>query len=245
MTIILSIQCNVSTAVNYSKTHFFLYERINRLSQIKLKPTLLKTQFLFFFLLIALSQTCYSQDGDNVVVPNPQPKMLYKVWGEVVNGDTIPSIRLPDVWVYAEYAYKTRKQYEVWTRTKYNVKKVYPYAILAAAKLKEYDRILQAMPDEKTKKAYLKVIDKELRNEFEEPLKDLSVTQGRILLKLIDRETGKTSYEVVKGMRGNFQAFMWQSVARIFGNNMKSEYDPQGEDAMVERAIKLIEAGQF
>ena len=174
-----------------------------------------------------------------------KPKTLYKIWGEVVNGDTIPSVRLPDIWVYAEYNFKNRKQYEAWSRTKYNVKKVYPYAILAAAKLKEYNRILEKMPDEKTKKAYMKTVEKELKAEFEEPLKDLSLTQGRILLKLIDRETGNTSYELVKDFRGGFQAFMWQSVARIFGNNMKSEYDPQGEDIMVERAIKLIEAGQF
>ena len=202
-------------------------------------------KLLFFFVFINLSSVSYSQEGDNVIVPNSQVKPVYRVWAEIINGDTVPSMRLPDVWIYADYSYKTRKQYEAWTRTKYNVKKVYPYAILAAAKLKEYDRILQKMPDEKTKKAYLKVIDKELRAEFEEPLKDLSVSQGRILLKLIDRESGKTSYEVVKEMRGNFQAFMWQSIARIFGNNMKSEYDPQGEDAMIERAIKLIEAGQF
>lgn len=172
-------------------------------------------------------------------------KVSYKVWAEVVNGDTIPSIRLPDVWIYAEYSYKSRKQYEAWTRTKYNVKKVYPYAILASAKLKEYNRILEKMPDEKMRKAYMKVIEKDLRAEFEDELKDLSVNQGKILLKLIDRETGNTSYELVKDLRGNFQAFMWQSVARLFGSNMKSEYDPTGEDVMIERAIKLVEAGQY
>ena len=71
------------------------------------------------------------------------------------------------------------------------------------------------------------------------------MTQGKILLKLIDRETGSTSFDIVKQMRGNFQAFMWQSVARIFGSNMKTEYDPEGEDIMIERAIQLIEAGKF
>ena len=101
------------------------------------------------------------------------------------------------------------------------------------------------MPDEKTKKAYLKIVEKELRAEFEEPLKNLTTTQGEILLKLIDRETGETSYELVKQMRGSFQAFMWQSLARLFGSNMKTKYDPTGDDIMIERAIKLVEAGQF
>lgn len=191
--------------------------------------------------LVCKSFTMTSQNDAQPIVS----KVSYKVWAEVVNGDTIPSIRLPEVWIFAEYSYKSRKQYEAWTRTKYNVKKVYPYAILASAKLKEYNRILEKMPDEKMRKAYMKVIEKELRAEFEDELKDLSVNQGRILLKLIDRETGNTSYELVKDLRGNFQAFMWQSVARLFGSNMKSEYDPTGEDVMIERAIKLVEAGQY
>lgn len=202
----------------------------------KLKLTTLFCVLLFQF---------FAQSGDDVPVPASQQKVVYRVWAEVVDGDTIPSIRLPDVWIYAEYNYKNKKQHEAWTRTKYNVKKVYPYAILAAAKLKEYNIILEKMPNEKSRKAYLRVVEKELKAEFEEPLKDLSMTQGKILLKLIDRETGNTSYNLVKDLRGDFQAFMWQSLARIFGSNMKSEYDPKGEDIMIERAIKLIEAGQF
>lgn len=209
---------------------------MNHLVISKFKLTIIYCCLLFRF---------YAQAGDGVIVPNETPKVMYKVWAEVINGDTVPSIRLPDVWVYADYPYKNKKQYEAWNKTKYNVKKVYPYAILAAAKLKEYNRIMEKMPNENTKKAYMKVVEKELKAEFEEPLKDLTTTQGRILLKLIDRETGNTSYELVKDFRGGFQAFMWQSVARLFGNNMKSEYDPTGDDVMIERAIKLVEAGQF
>lgn len=201
--------------------------------------------FKLTVLLCCWQVPAFAQTGDEVTVPAETPKTVYKVWAEVVNGDTIPSIRFNDVWVYADFSYKTKKQYEAWTRTKYNVKKVYPYAILASAKLKEYNRILEKMPDEKSRKAYLKVIEKELRDEFEEPLKNLTTTQGEILLKLIDRETGETSYELVKTLRGSFQAFMWQSLARLFGSNMKTRYDPTGDDIMIERAIKLIEAGQF
>lgn len=199
--------------------------------------------FLIFFI---LSSTPWlrAQENGETAVPAPSVKLQYRVHAEVYQGDTIPSIRFQDVYVYADYIYKNKKQYEVWTRTKYNVKKVYPYAILAAAKLKEYNRVMEKM-DEKTRKHYLKVVEKQLKDEFEEPLKDLSMTQGKILLKLIDRETGNTSYTLVKELRGDFQAFMWQSLARLFGSNMKDEYDPTGEDVMIERAIKLIEAGQF
>jgi len=185
----------------------------------------------------------FSQDV--VLLPSEKPKVVYKVWAEIYHGDTIASIWMPEILILADYSYKTKKQYEAWTRTKYNVKKVYPYAIIAAAKLKEYDLILSKLPSERAKKAYIKIIEKELKADFESDLKNLSMTQGKILLKLIDRETGSTSFDIVKHMRGSFQAFMWQSVARIFGSNMKTEYDPEGEDIMIERAIQLIEAGSF
>lgn len=175
----------------------------------------------------------------------PAAKSTYTLRAEIINNDTVPVIDLYTVNVYTDYIYKNKRQYEQWTRIKQNVKKVYPYAILAAAKLKEYDRILEKMPNERMKKAYIRVCEKDLKNEFEDELKDLSINQGRVLMKLIDRETGKTTYEIVKEMRGGFEAVMWQAVARIFGNNMKSEYDANSEDIMIERAVKLVEAGQF
>lgn len=189
-----------------------------------------------------ISAYTFAQEPD-LTIPVRQPGI--KVKAEVIKGDTVPVVDLPYVYVYTEYVYKNRRQYEQWTRVKYNVKKVYPYAILAAAKLKEYDRILEHMPDPKVRKAYLSVCEKDLRHEFEDELKDLSINQGRVLMKLIDRETGKTTYEIVKEMRGGFQACMWQAVARIFGNNMKDDYDGEAEDVMIERAIKLVESGQF
>jgi len=202
----------------------------------------LKTSALLLVLALC-SFTLKAQDVPDPTIPTTQPG--YKCRAEVINGDTVPVVDLQDVYVYTEFIFKNKRHYEQWTRVKYNVKKVYPYAILAAAKLKEYDRILERMPDEKMKKAYLRVCEKDLRNEFEDELKDLSINQGRVLMKLIDRETGKTTYDIVKEMRGTFQACMWQAVARIFGNNMKDGYDANTEDIMIERAIKIVEAGQF
>jgi hypothetical protein len=141
--------------------------------------------------------------------------------------------------------FKTRRQYEQWTRVKYNVKKVYPYAILASAKLKQYDLILSNIEDEKMRKAYLRLCEKDLKHEFENELKSLSVSQGRVLMKLINRETGKTTYSIVKELRGSFQAAMWQALAQLFGNNMKSTYDAAAEDIMIEKAVALVERGDF
>jgi Domain of unknown function (DUF4294) len=179
----------------------------------------------------------------NDILTNPIKGI--RVRAEVVNGDTVPLVYLNDVEVVTEYVFKNQRQREQWTRVKYNVKIVYPYAILAAAKLKEYDVALAKISDEKQKKKFIKVCEKDLRHEFEDELKALTVSQGKILMKLIDRETGKTTYDVVKFMRGTFQAAMWQTVAVIFGHNMKVEYDANVEDIMIERAIKLVEEGRF
>jgi hypothetical protein len=100
------------------------------------------------------------------------------------------------------------------------------------------------MPENQRKK-YTKLVEQQLKKEFGDELKKLSVNQGRLLIKLIDRETGKTTYEVVKDMRGSFSAFMWQSVAVVFNSSLKSDYDPEGDDKAVEAAIRLVEAGEI
>jgi hypothetical protein len=173
------------------------------------------------------------------------PDIGYKCQAIVIEGDTFPFVNLDAVDVVTDFVFKTRKQKEQWTRTKFNVKKVYPYAILAAAKLKEYDFVLQKIEDKQLRKAFIRVCEKDLRDEFEDELKGLSVSQGKVLMKLIDREANKTTYEIVKQMRGSFQAAMWQTLACLFGNSMKVEYDALAEDIMIERAVKLVENGQF
>jgi hypothetical protein len=204
-----------------------------------LKPNVF---FVLLFLFQDLALISQTNEAYDITVP---PAHGYRSRAEVVNGDTVPVVDLNTVYIYTDFVFKNRKQYEQWTRTKANVKKVYPYAILAAAKLKEYDLALAKMPDENMKKAFIKVCEKDLRNEFEDELKGLTVTQGKILMKLIHREAGRTTYDVVKQLRGSFQAAMWQTVAVIFGHNMKAEYDANVEDILIERAVKLVESGQF
>lgn len=193
--------------------------------------------------LLALVLSC-SNAAAQIDLINP-PDHGYRCYAIIEGKDTIPSFYLDNVDVVTNVIFKTKKQYEQWTRVKHNVKKVYPYAILASAKLKQYDLVLSKIHDEKLRKAYIKMCEKDLRKEFEDELKDFSVSQGRILMKLINRETGKTTYEIVKEMRGNFQANMWQALARLFGNNMKDDYDPSTEDIMIEKAIAMVERGDF
>jgi len=196
--------------------------------------------FCLFFPLFSLGQ----EDPDASLYLS-KTETGYLVHACVENGDTMPWVWLPTVTIESEMKFATKRKYVEWTRIRYNVKKVYPYAILAAAKLKEYDIILEKMPNETVRKTYLKMCEKELQKQFSDELKNLSVNQGRILMKLIDRETGKTTYSIVKEMRGNFTAFMWQSLAVLFGSSMKQEYDAKGEDRLIEVAIQQVESGQF
>lgn len=171
----------------------------------------------------------------------------FKTKAIILGQDTLPLIDLPEaqIWAYWAKATTSSKTFEEWTRTKYNVKKVYPYAILASAILQEMDNKLSQIKDKKQRKIFIKQCEKELKSRFEDDLKNLSVTQGKILMKLIYRETGKTTYEIVKEMRGGLEASMWQALAYIFGNSMKVKYDPYGEDFMVEKAVQLVEKGYF
>ena len=181
------------------------------------------------------------------IAPTERDPVLngFLVHSVIYEGDTIPYAVLPSVTCVTNRVFKTNRQYQAWNRLKYNVKKVYPYAILAAAKLKEYDRILATIPREIDRDAYMKLTEKQLKNQFGDEMKNLSVTQGRILIKLIDRETGKTTYDVVKKMRGSFSAFMWQGVALMFNSSLKADFDPDGDEKGIEIAIKMIEDGQL
>jgi Domain of unknown function (DUF4294) len=197
--------------------------------------------FLFFFFIpfAGMTQT-------NTTLKSALPEIIGTLVETVYyEGDTIPYAKLGVVTCSADRVFKNYRQKAAWDRLKYNVKKVYPYAILASAKLKEYDRVLATIPSESGKKAFMKLAEKQLKKEFSQELKNLSINQGRILIKLIDRETGKTTYDIVKNMRGSFSAAMWQGVAIVFNSSLKSDYDADGEEKNIELAIKMIEDGQF
>ena len=124
-----------------------------------------------------------------------------------------------------------------------NVKRAYPYAQIAGVRLKELDDHLVTLKSEKEQREYINQAEKEIMQEFESEVRKLTVTQGIILVKLIDRETGRTSYQVIKELKGGITAFFWQGIARIFGNNLKTEYDPVNDDRILEDIVLGIEAG--
>jgi hypothetical protein len=164
--------------------------------------------------------------------------------GTPYEGDTIPMVNLPEVDIISTnpISAETQKKY---LKLRRDVLRAYPYAKLAAFQLKVINDSTMNIKSERDRKKFIKEKEKELKASFEKDLRNLTYTQGRILLKLIDRETGNTSYELVKELRGGFQAVFWQGVARIFGSNLKSEYDAEGEDVFIEAIVQAIERGDI
>jgi len=183
---------------------------------------------------------CYLTD---LAAQEPQQDNSVVTRAVVEGSDTLPIIELPEVMVYErrdfEYLYLKRR----YRRMIRNIKKAYPYAQIAGVKLKELDDHLATLDNEKEQKAYINQAEKEIMDQFEKQVKRLTVTQGIILVKLIDRETGRTSYQVIKELKGGFTAFFWQGIARIFGNNLKTKYDPENQDKVMEDIVLGIEAG--
>jgi len=163
----------------------------------------------------------------------------------ILNGDTMPLLVLPPVNITTERVFKSKREKRRYGKLKRYVVKVYPYAKIAGEMLQDFDDTLRTIESKVKRKKYIKKVEKQLMAEFEGELKKLTIKQGIILIKLIDRETGNTSYDLVKELRGSFSAFLWQSLARLFGSNLKLQYDPNGRDAMIEEIVQLIENGQI
>lgn len=163
----------------------------------------------------------------------------------VVEGDTLNNFTISKIYVFPWHKFKKPRDEAKYRRLVYNLKKVYPYAIMARNMLMSMEADVAKIKGKKDREKYIKEAEKRLRDEFEEPLKRLTISQGRLLLKLIDRETGRTSYSIVKELRGSFSAFCWQSLARLFGSNLKSSFDAEGDDKYLNRLILMYENGQL
>jgi hypothetical protein len=163
--------------------------------------------------------------------------------GIIQGGDTIIHKNIPEVIVLPRQNFKNARHERRYNRYVEKVKKVYPYAKTAGELLKEYEPRYLALDDDKERRSMMKDIEQQLMDEYEDDLKRMTITEGRILLKLIDRETSRTSYVLIKEFRGGVPAFFWQGIARLFGSDLKAEYDPAGEDKMLEQIVTLIEVG--
>jgi len=163
-----------------------------------------------------------------------------RTWAIIVGSDTLPLVDLPEVVVDARMPARFRRRMEEWSRLRYAVYTTYPYAVEASAIFRNVNAKLASMTDKKQKKAYLAAEEGQLKKEFAPKLEDLSIYQGKILLKLISRQTGSNCYDIIRELRGGFSARFWQTVAFFFDSNLKSDYDIQ-QDNDIEVIVREIE----
>ncbi len=165
------------------------------------------------------------------------------IWSQIIvyNGDTIPAKTLAMVEVDRAMPRAMRKRIEAMTRLRNAVYVTYPYARKAGIILNEMNARLAKMNSESEKKDYIKGKEKELKKEFTDPMEKLSVYQGKVLMKLINRQTGNNCYDIIKEYRGSFSARLWQTVAFFFGSSLKQSYDAQGDDHEIEIIVQEVE----
>lgn len=160
-------------------------------------------------------------------------------------GDTVRMTMIKEVVVYPPMKFKNKKQEEFYWRTVRDVRKTLPYAKLAFSTLCETYEYIQTIPDKKQREKHLKQLEKDIFEQYKPVVKTMTKGQGKILLKLINRETDQSSYSIVKAFLGSFRAGFWQTFGRFFGMNMKSGFKPEKneEDAIIDRIATLIEQG--
>ncbi|SMD00721.1 protein of unknown function [Pedobacter africanus] len=210
---------------------------------IKLALTLRRDKFMNFYRLFILSIVIISgasAKGQVGSVPVKMPVMgkndTIRVASTNENGEMIPWIPLDEVVIYGFRIFKSPAERAAFNRLRYNVMKVMPYALYAKRRYEQLERDLAVTAEKKEQKKLVKQCDKEIKEMFNREIKELTITQGQILTKLIDRELGRTTYDIIKETKGGVTAFLYQSVARVVGHNLKSTYSPQ-EDRDIESII--------
>lgn len=199
----------------------------------------MKKEVAFVFLLFLTSTYAFADKGVNDTIrcgTYPMP-----------NGDTLPSFFLADVIIRVDAPAFIKQQREANLQNerelallRYNVYKAYPYALIAASVIKNVDDELAKLANRKAEKIYLKRVEADLKAKFKGQLENLTMSQGAILVKLINRETGKDCYGIIKELKGGFSAIVWQSVAFVFNNNLRKRYDPMNEDREIEKVVQEI-----
>ena len=234
-------------------------------NRIKLQNATIMRKIVFTIALALLTSASFAQlvSKPTVIrikqvpkpVETPQPTVVsfsedrtdvHVVYAQILeNGDTLLTVNLPEVDIDLMQRYNQILETRNGRRLAVNVKKVYPYALIAREMLHEYDSLLAKESSSKARRELMKKAEDDLTARYTEELKNLNFTQGLILIRLIDRETGDSSYEVVQQLRGKFRAFFYQGFARLWGYDLKSEFDPHKnqEDDDIETIIAMIERG--
>lgn len=198
------------------------------------------TIIIFFLFFLPKGNWCSAQEQTGT-----SQRSVYLTPMCIYEGDTIPFVKLPTVYIFKPLRFKNKRQAEKYTKLVRDVKKVLPIAKEVNRAVIETYEYLQTLPTPKERQKHIKAVEKGLKEQYTPRLKKLTFTQGKLLIKLVDRETNSTGYELVKAFMGPFKAGFYQTFASLFGASLKKEYDAQGEDALTERVILLVENGQL
>lgn len=193
-------------------------------------------RYFFFIGCLALTLQGWTQSPDSSETSVP---------GYVVGGDTILVIALDDAVVTPDGNLKQWRSSRRYGRIERKVCRIFPYAEAAGEIMAQYDRQLATISNERDRKAFVEQAEDAMKEQFEGDLREMTMSEGILLIKLIDRQTGDTSYDLIQELKGNFSAFMWQSVARLFGHNLKNRFDASGDDRIIEDVVKRIESGEL
>ena len=163
----------------------------------------------------------------------------------IVNGDTLPIVALNEVDIFGPVVFASKLEAISFSRLVLNVKMAYPYARIVAAKSQEYDLLIASATSKKEKKNLMKKAEDELKAQFEDDAKNMNEEEGKLLFKLIYRQTGSSAYDLIKSYRGGLTAIFYQTFGRLYGYNLKSTYDASGEDKEIEKIVVMIEKGEI
>ena len=191
------------------------------------------------YLLIGLlaAPVAEAQTTKNNILPDGYQR------AQVVDGDTLPVVNLREIFVFPDVKFKNKRQQQQYDRLVRDVKRTLPYAKLIYDTLIETYEYIETLPTEKEQRAHIKRMEKELFEQYKPELKKLTFSQGKLLIKLIDRECNQSAFNLAKAFLGPFRAGFWNLFAGMFGASLKSEYDPKGKDAQTERVVVLVENG--
>jgi len=205
----------------------------------------LKLVSSILFVLVIFFCEAAGQSDTSAQVNDTVPGRLYLLQKVERNGITMPEIEIKEVTVMPKPVKTRKSDYRKYERLINNVKKVYPYALVVRKKLEEVNTEMEQLGSDRKRRDYIKDFEKNIFGQYENDIRHMTITQGRLLIKLIDRETQNTSYDLIRDYRGKVSAAFWQGIARIFGTNLKEQYDPYGDDALIELIIREIDAGKL
>ena len=176
---------------------------------------------------------------------NPTFVPTVKIGKVLDGGDSIQYMEMNNVFVYPQLTFKNKKQAGAYMQLVRNVKKVLPIAKEANQLLIETYEYLETLPNKKAKDEHMKKVEQEIIKTYKPRMKKLTYSQGKLLIKLINRECNSSSYDIIKAFLGPVRSGFWQAFAYIYGASLKKEYDSEGVDRLTERVVLLVEAGQL